>query len=84
MINYKLVWDDFCSWLLEILKPDFGEKIDKKSKTELIGLFEKNLKILHPFMPFFTEEIYHSLPDINNSTPLTVSNWPENKNLPLR
>ena len=77
MSSYRLVWDDFCSWLLEILKPDFGEKIDKKSKTELIGLFEKNLKILHPFMPFLTEEIYHNLPDINNSTPLTVSNWPD-------
>ena len=77
MSSYRLVWDDFCSWLLEILKPDFGEKIDKKSKTELIGLFEKNLKILHPFMPFLTEEIYHNLPDINNSTPLTISNWPE-------
>ena len=77
MSSYRLVWDDFCSWLLEILKPDFGEKIDKKSRTELISLFEKNLKILHPFMPFLTEEIYHNLPDINNSTPLTISNWPE-------
>ena len=77
MSSYRLVWDDFCSWLLEILKPDFGEKIDKKSRTDLIGLFEKNLKILHPFMPFLSEEIYHNLPDINNSTPLTISNWPE-------
>ena len=77
MSSYRLVWDDFCSWLLEILKPNFGEKIDKKSKTELIILFEKNLKILHPFMPFLTEEIYHNLPDTNNSSPLTISNWPE-------
>ena len=84
MSSYRLVWDDFCSWLLEILKPDFGEKIDKKSKTELIGLFEKNLKILHPFMPFLTEEIYHNLPDINNSTPLTVSNWPEMEDYNLK
>ena len=77
MSSYRLVWDDFCSWLLEILKPNFGEKIDKKSKTELIILFEKNLKILHPFMPFLTEEIYHNLPNTNNSSPLTISNWPE-------
>ena len=84
MSSYRLVWDDFCSWLLEILKPDFGEKIDKKSKIELIGLFEKNLKILHPFMPFLTEEIYHSLPDINNSTPLTISNWPEMEDYNLK
>ena len=78
------MWDDFCSWLLEILKPDFGEKIDKKSRTELISLFEKNLKILHPFMPFLTEEIYHNLPDINNSNPLTVSNWPEMEDYNLK
>ena len=84
MSSYRLVWDDFCSWLLEICKPDFGEKIDKKSRTDLIGLFEKNLKILHPFMPFLTEEIYHSLPDINNSTPLTISNWPEMEDYNLK
>ena len=76
MSSYKLIWDDFCSWLLEILKPGYGEKIDKKSKTELIELFEKNLKILHPFMPFLSEEIYHNIPNSNNSDPLTISPWP--------
>ncbi len=76
MSSYKLIWDDFCSWLLEILKPGYGDKIDKKSKTELIELFEKNLKILHPFMPFLTEEIYHNIPNSNNSDPLTISPWP--------
>ena len=65
MSSYKLIWDDFCSWLLEIIKPDYGEKIDLKSKNELIKLFEKNLKVLHPFMPFLTEEIFHNLPDVN-------------------
>ena len=62
MSSYRLIWDDFCSWLLEILKPNYGEKIDKESKTELIKLLEKNLKILHPFMPFLTEEIYQNIP----------------------
>ena len=76
MSSYKLIWDDFCSWLLEILKPGYGEKIDKESKTELIELFEKNLKILHPFMPFLSEEIYHNIPNSNNSDPLTISPWP--------
>ena len=80
MSSYKLIWDDFCSWLLEILKPGYGEKIDKKSKTELIELFEKNLKILHPFMPFLSEEIYHNIPNSNNLDPLTISPWPNKEN----
>ena len=77
MSSYRLIWDDFCSWLLEIIKPDYGEQIDLKSKTELIKLFEKNLKVLHPFMPFLTEEIFHNLPDINAINPLTTSSWPK-------
>ena len=83
MSSYRLIWDDFCSWLLEVLKPNFGEKIDKKSKDELVVLFEKNLKILHPFMPFLTEEIYHNLPIIDTSNPLTTSNWPNNEKYDL-
>ena len=77
MSSYRLIWDDFCSWLLEIIKPDYGEQIDLKSKTEIIKLFEKNLKVLHPFMPFLTEEIFHNLPDINTTNPLTTSSWPK-------
>ena len=79
MSSYKLIWDDFCSWLLEILKPNYGEKIDKDSKTELIQLFEKNLKILHPFMPFLTEEIYQNIPHADTSDALTISSWPANE-----
>ncbi len=79
MSSYRLIWDDFCSWLLEILKPNYGEKIDKESKTELIKLLEKNLKILHPFMPFLTEEIYHNIPHTNTSNALTISSWPANE-----
>ena len=79
MSSYRLIWDDFCSWLLEILKPNYGEKIDKVSKTELIKLLEKNLKILHPFMPFLTEEIYHNIPHTNTSDALTISSWPANE-----
>ena len=77
MSSYRLIWDDFCSWLLEIIKPDYGEQIDLKSKTDLIKLFEKNLKVLHPFMPFLTEEIFHNLPNINAINPLTTSSWPK-------
>ncbi len=75
MSSYKLIWDDFCSWLLEILKPEYGKKIDQKSKSELIKLFIKNLKIIHPFMPFLSEEIYHNL-QVKVSKPITISSWP--------
>jgi valyl-tRNA synthetase len=76
---YKLVWNDFCSWLLETLKPAYQQPVDAKTKAECIRLFEDNLKILHPFMPFITEELWQS---INSRTPeeaLIVSPWPESK-----
>ena len=57
MITYKLVWDDFCSIFLEIVKPNFGEKISQKTITEINALFNKILSILHPFMPFISSEI---------------------------
>ena len=75
MSSYKLIWDDFCSWLLEILKPEYGKKIDQKSKFDLIELFIKNLKIIHPFMPFLSEEIYHNL-EGKASKPITINSWP--------
>jgi len=57
MITYKLVWDDFCSTFLEIVKPKFGEKISQKTISEINLLFNKILSILHPFMPFISSEI---------------------------
>src|SRR5690606_18986852 len=53
---YKLIWDDFCSWYLEIIKPEFGKPIDDATYAETIGFFEVLMKALHPFMPFITEE----------------------------
>ncbi len=61
MATYKLVWDDYCSWLLEMVKPTFGEAIDKKTYDEVISILEDNLKILHPFVPFISEEIWQHL-----------------------
>jgi valyl-tRNA synthetase len=58
MITYKLVWDDFCSTFLEIVKPKFGEKISQKTISEINSLFNKILSILHPFMPFISSEIH--------------------------
>ena len=57
MSTYKLIWNDFCSWLLEMVKPAYQHAIDKTTYDAVIVLLEDNLKILHPFMPFLTEEI---------------------------
>lgn len=58
---YKLIWDDFCSIFLEIVKPPYQQPIDIKSYSEIIDLFEKLMRILHPFMPFITEELWHGI-----------------------
>lgn len=75
MSAYKLIWEDYCSWLLEILKPEYGGKIDPKSKYQIIELFIKNLKILHPFMPFLTEEIFSKIS--NDQKSIVISSWPK-------
>lgn len=56
---YKLVWDDFCAWYLEMVKPAYQQPVDAQTKQTTIGYFEQILKLLHPFMPFLTEELYH-------------------------
>lgn len=76
MACYKLIWDDFCSWLLEAIKPNYGDSIDKKSFNEVCLLFEENLKILHPFMPFITEELWHDIKNRQPNESLIVSRWP--------
>lgn len=58
---YKLIWDDFCSWYLEMIKPAYLQPIDRLTFTEAVLAFEKLMKVLHPFMPFITEEIWHLL-----------------------
>jgi valyl-tRNA synthetase len=63
---YSLIWDDFCSWFLEWIKPEYGHPIDKEIYKTTVSFFEDVLQILHPFMPFITEEIYHLLQDRND------------------
>lgn len=58
---YSLIWDDFCSWYLEWVKPPFGEKIDGHLLSKTLDFFEELMQLLHPFMPFVSEEIYHQL-----------------------
>ena len=61
MGTYKLIWDDYCSWFLEMVKPAYGQPIDKKTFDSVIAILEDNLRILHPFMPFVTEEIWQTI-----------------------
>lgn len=81
MTIYKLVWDDFCAWYLEMVKPEFingkATPIDKNTFETTISYFEKLLQILHPFMPFITEEIWHLLKERKTKEHLIVSQWPK-------
>ncbi len=77
MAMYRLVWTDFCSWFLESIKPAYQQPIDKKTYEEAIRLFEANLKILHPFMPFLTEEAWHQIENRTSEEALIVASWPE-------
>ena len=61
MKSYKLVWDDFCSWYLEMVKPAYGTPIDNETLQATLDIFDRLMRILHPFMPFVTEEIWHTL-----------------------
>jgi valyl-tRNA synthetase len=61
MSIYKFFWDDFCAWYLEIIKPSFGESIDEVTYKETISFFDGLLKMIHPFMPFITEELWHNI-----------------------
>ena len=61
MSIYKLFWDDYCSWYLELVKPAYGQAIDKATLDATLGFFESLLKMIHPVMPFITEELWHDM-----------------------
>lgn len=77
MTAYKLIWNDFCSWYLEWIKPEYGQPIDAKTHAATIELFEKVLKLLHPFMPFITEELWHELKERKDGDAIIVAEWPK-------
>jgi valyl-tRNA synthetase len=79
MAIYKLVWDDFCSWFLEMIKPAYQQPIDSLTLAKAIEMLENNMKLLHPFMPFLTEEIWQLLAERTPAEALIVSTWPEIK-----
>jgi valyl-tRNA synthetase len=79
MAIYKLVWDDFCSWFLEMIKPGYQQPIDRATFEKAIEMLEANLKLLHPFMPFLTEEIWHHIAERTPEQALIVGEWPKAK-----
>jgi valyl-tRNA synthetase len=70
---YKLIWDDFCSWYLEAIKPNYGEGISKEVYNKTVALFEELMKLLHPFMPFLTEELWQTISERNTEDALIVA-----------
>jgi valyl-tRNA synthetase len=79
MAIYKLVWDDFCSWFLEMIKPAYQAPIDRTTFDKAIEMLEHNLKLLHPFMPFLTEEIWQLITERTAEQALIIAEWPEIK-----
>ena len=77
MTVYKLIWDDFCSWYLEMIKPEFGKPIDETTFKATIGFFESVLRLLHPFMPFITEELWNELAERKEKDYIIVALWPK-------
>ena len=85
MTTYKLVWDDFCSWYLEMIKPGYQHPIDAKTLEQTKVFFEQILKLLHPFTPFVSEELWHLIRERREGEDIIVSAWPElgDKNDPV-
>jgi valyl-tRNA synthetase len=78
MSTYRLVTDDFSSWFLEMIKPSFGQPISKETYAATVEIFEDLLKLLHPFMPFISEEIWHLINERKSKDDaLVISLWPK-------
>ncbi len=77
MSLYKLVWDEFCSWYLESIKPAYGEPIDRTTMEATVAIFEALMVLLHPMMPFITEEVYQSLRERPDGDCVIVASWPK-------
>jgi len=86
MATYKLVWDDFCAWYLEAIKPEFvdgkAQPIDAATHSATVAYLEALLKVMHPWMPFVAEEIWHLLKQRADKDCIIVAAWPEAKQQP--
>lgn len=76
MTLYNFIWNDFFSWYLEVIKPGFEEPIDKKTYDSTIDFFERMLTVLHPFMPFITEEVWHYIREREPGNDCIISSYP--------
>ncbi|MGA0828910.1 MAG: valine--tRNA ligase, partial [Flavobacteriaceae bacterium] len=76
MALYKLIWDDYCAWLLELIKPAYQQPIDATTRQEAFELMERLLVVLHPFMPFLTEELWQQLDKRADTESICVAHWP--------
>ncbi|MBK9634971.1 MAG: valine--tRNA ligase [Bacteroidetes bacterium] len=79
MTTYNFIWNDFCSWYLEMIKPVYGEKIHQNTLDRTIQFFDRLMRLLHPFAPFVTEEIYQSLKERNENDHICISLAPAAK-----
>ncbi|MBK7943777.1 MAG: valine--tRNA ligase [Flavobacteriales bacterium] len=81
MTTYKLIWDDLCSWYLEAIKPAYvdgvSQPIDAATFEATIGIFEDVLKLLHPYMPFLTEDLWHHLRERKEGEDIIIAAWPK-------
>jgi valyl-tRNA synthetase len=76
MTIYKLVWDDFCSWYLEMVKPGYEQPIDSKTLESTKDFFERILKVLQPFTPFVAEELWHLIRERKEGEDIIIAEWP--------
>ena len=77
MAIYKLVWDDFCSWYLEMIKPGYEQPIDRQTLDKTKFFFEELLKVMHPFTPFVSEELWHALNERKDGEDIVIAEWPK-------
>lgn len=83
MTIYKLVWDDFCSWYLEMIKPGYEQPIDSLTQAKTVEFFEQLLCLLQPFTPFIAEEIWHLLKERTEGDDIVIASWPKEKEVNL-
>ena len=77
MAIYKLFWDDYCSWYLELVKPAYGASIDEATYQATKGFFDKLLRLIHPIMPFITEELWHAMDESREGETIMYASAPK-------
>jgi valyl-tRNA synthetase len=81
---YGFIWDDFCAWYLEMIKPGFEQPIDRQTYEATLDLFSQFMVALHPFMPFITEELWHQLRDRHDGVDCTIQRYPKPEDVDLQ